>query len=879
MPFVAPLIVSAIGLTGVAAAVGTAIVSTALSVGLSYAASKLLAPKPDKSSSAAERGTQLSLSLDSNKPRQLAFGKTATAGSLTYWQFADANNNNLEMVIDLCDWPCGKLTGIFVGGKRETFANVNNYLLDGESATVGSYGSVFSVRYHSGSFAQAANTTLIANSGGAWTSTDRKRGVAYVVVSLTYSPEKFPNNIPNMVFEFEGCLMYDFRKDSTIGGSGAHRWNDITTWETTSNPAVIAYNWRRGLWYNSQKLYGMSATVASLVLSSYTSAANICDQIVTKADTTTEKRYTISMMVDTSKDNKSILNSILLSCAGYEVPSGGYFKFNAGASQTVIADLTDDDIDANAEFTYTGKRSGGDLINAVFGSYVNPTTSYQTSSLPPRISSADETTDRERKSVTISYDMVTSPTQAQRLMEITRKAARKQGVCTCTLRAKASIVEPGDWITLTVASRGWVNKTFQIKQCGISRDQRVPVELIEMDSSVFVFTNGTDEIATATPGTVDNSAPALDALVALVGTAITVNVVGTSQLRPGIQATWQSFTDYSVVNILIEYRLVGGGGSALSKTVTDLSTNSYSWVDGIQSDAQYEIRARPVTLPARPTNWTGWVSVSSLTATQIINIGTGSVVPLSPQTEFEISLITRRDDIIDSRNAHIDELWGDLAHVASLSQDAVARAYMEVDNRRAAIYQEQIVRISEDEVLASQIDTLFARADTTEALIATEQTARISQDGVIATSLSTLSTRVDGNDISISQNATSINGVKAMWTMNVQSGNRVLGGIKLDGTAAGTALSFLSNSFTWYHPTVNSGTPAAILDISVVGGAPTFVFNGTMMANSVTAGLLTVGQLVAANADLGSATVSGVWTSSNGKMQQNWITGALEIYA
>ncbi|MGK3946306.1 hypothetical protein ABK046_49130, partial [Streptomyces caeruleatus] len=56
-----------------------------------------------------------------------------------------------------------------------------------------------------------------------------------------------------LLFEVDGAPLYDPRKDSTVGGSGSHRINDIATWEYTNgvgtNPALqilalkIGFKW------------------------------------------------------------------------------------------------------------------------------------------------------------------------------------------------------------------------------------------------------------------------------------------------------------------------------------------------------------------------------------------------------------------------------------------------------------------------------------------------------------------------------------------------------------------------------------------------------------------------------------------------------------
>ncbi len=90
-----------------------------------------------------------------------------------------------------------------------------------------------------------------------------------------------------LLFEVVGAPLYDWRKDSTMGGSGSHRWDNQSTWEYSDNPAVQAYNLERGFFNGIQRMVGKAVRASRLPLAKYTQAANICDEIMTDGT----KRY------------------------------------------------------------------------------------------------------------------------------------------------------------------------------------------------------------------------------------------------------------------------------------------------------------------------------------------------------------------------------------------------------------------------------------------------------------------------------------------------------------------------------------------------------------------------------------------------------------
>ena len=88
MAFFAPLIVGALGLTGV----GAAVANLAIGVGLSFAANKL---KPKQKSQGGFSGAQVGLKIDTNPSRTFVAGEKLVGGSLVFWHLSGTNNEKL----------------------------------------------------------------------------------------------------------------------------------------------------------------------------------------------------------------------------------------------------------------------------------------------------------------------------------------------------------------------------------------------------------------------------------------------------------------------------------------------------------------------------------------------------------------------------------------------------------------------------------------------------------------------------------------------------------------------------------------------------------------------------------------------------------------
>ena len=89
-------------------------------------------------------------------------------------------------------------------------------------------------------------------------------GIAYAIVTSRINQELF-TGFPTCKFVVEGIPLYDISKDSTQGGVGSHRWDDLNTWGGDGDgfPAVQAYNLLRGVRYGGDWVYGMQGVAAA----------------------------------------------------------------------------------------------------------------------------------------------------------------------------------------------------------------------------------------------------------------------------------------------------------------------------------------------------------------------------------------------------------------------------------------------------------------------------------------------------------------------------------------------------------------------------------------------------------------------------------------
>lgn len=858
MPFLAPVIAGALGI----GAIGQAVIGTGISLALSYAARRVGPKESDLLAARGQRGAHLSLRLDPKWPREVAVGETATAGTLVYHN-TSSGGQVLELVIAISDCPCEALTGLWVNGVEETY--------DAGTGLTTKYGSNLYVKFYSGSESQTADADLITNSGGRWTSDERGRGVAYAYVRMTYVASVWQGRQPTLLFKIKGAKLYDPRKDSTVGGSGSHRWGTSSTYEWTDNPAVIWYNYRRGLTVNGSRILGMSTPASALTVDLVIAAANACDESVSLKAGGSEKRYRCGGVISARTRHRDVIADLAAAVAGVEIDSGGDIRLSPGVAQSPVLAFTDDDLMSGEEVRTWRKRTRRELVNSVYGSFRDPAQRFDQIALAPRRSSSDITSDAGPLEQTYDLDLVTSATQGERVLEILRRRHRHQMGVRVTLRPRFSVLEAGDWITWTSNRYGFTDQVFEVVTAQRRNDLTVDLVLRETSTWIYSWTAGTDEIDQAAPPDLPSGTLGTAMISGLAVSNVVVQSDDASFQRPGLAASWIAPGDPSIVSVDLEYRRVGDT-VALSKRALDASAGQITWLDGVQGETTYQVRARPFCVPDRPSSWTGWVSPEIQTSVQITVVSPGppadnsvGLDQLDAQTRFEISLVTEVDSVLGSIADLREELDRRIQNAAQAGLEGIVRVRVEEGNRKAEVAAERSARITEDEAIAADLLALTATVDDNTAAITAETTARASADSAIAASVTTLSTTVGGHSTSITSLLGSVDGIEARWGIAIDLDGYVIGRVNLDGTNGTSTFDVVADLFRIAQPGVAGGSVVPVFAIGNVDGTPKLALRGDMLVDgAILARHIDVLSLSAITADIGEVT-AGVLRSADNK--------------
>lgn len=137
----------------------------------------------------------------------------------------------------------------------------------------------------------------------------------------------------------------------------------------------------------------------------------------------------------------------------------------------------------------------------------------------------------------------------------------------------------------------------------------------------------------------------------------------------------------------------------------------------------------------------------------------------------------------------------------------------------AAINSEAVTRANADSALSGQITTLTSKVNANEAAITTEQQARTTADSALSSQLTTVSSRVGNAETSITQQATSIDGLKAQYTVKINSNGHVVGfGLASTATTGGgtaSEFSIVADRFKVVKPGTTSAIPVFMVDAAL----------------------------------------------------------------
>ncbi|MFS1704478.1 hypothetical protein, partial [Alteromonas sp. AMM-1] len=219
---------------GVAAGLGSALFATTVLTGAFIGVGAALGTKiltdaltPDLGDYGTDPVADQALTTNANQPRKIIYGESVVGGQIVGVAAPTISKKEYDiLVVHLAGHPC---------------ESVSIYEIEGK--TVSELGDAVTMTVYLGNQTSADTTANTYIDG--WTNDHIGYEQTYVVLKIRRDEDLFPRGVNECKFIVRGRKVYDPRKDTTAGGSGAHRPEDSTTWEWSDNPALCAYDYLR----------------------------------------------------------------------------------------------------------------------------------------------------------------------------------------------------------------------------------------------------------------------------------------------------------------------------------------------------------------------------------------------------------------------------------------------------------------------------------------------------------------------------------------------------------------------------------------------------------------------------------------------------------
>lgn len=526
-----------IGTATTIATAGLYVATTAASIFLQMS----MMEKPEQ-----EIGTKLSAVLGGAVNQAIHVGRKETAGSFIYkgsWGVSGrVPNGYLVRVFCLSDRPVqGFDNYIWADGVKrpydpsetQTIGGVNlGHPINGLKSR--GQNRVW-VKFFDGTQTSADGYLLNKFGSGsrAWTNDHIGRGRAYMIVTQKYDP-KAPTGEIEVMAVIQNARFYDYRNDSTNGGSGSQRYDNYNTYTADpGNPIVSAYNTMRGIYRSDEWMYGGQRWPSTRFdNATWIAAANKCDTDVAVSGGGTIKWARMGAEIDVSEEPWTVIERMLKSCNGRIVESGGKFKVYVGGIGASVYSFTDDEVILSEEMTGRLFPTRDQIANTVNGTYVEPANAGEAKAYKPRTKAEFVAEDGDVRKTTLDFDYVRDNRQAQRLARLALMDNRRFRTFSVALWSQARKIEPCDVISWTSDRFQFTDKKFIVGDVVLRDDGIVILNLREADSSDADWTTS-DEDAFET-GVFDDIETPTQLLVATV-TSVPLTDDDGNNRRPAIR--------------------------------------------------------------------------------------------------------------------------------------------------------------------------------------------------------------------------------------------------------------------------------------------------------------------------------------------------------
>jgi len=537
---------------------------------------KALAPNPDLSG-IGQRGL-LTNTREATAFQDIVYGEIRKGGVITYLESTGDDNKYLHMIISMAGHEINSFEQIYINDETVS-TDADGFVTDSAWSDDDGNKKIL-IKEFTGAANQNVYSTLSGiTDGPEWQGKDtgddtnfRGQGIACLYVRLEYDQDVFAQGIPLFTARIKGKKVEDPRTSTTA---------------YSNNAALCIRD------YLISK-YGLNSS-GDTNDTSFSTAANVCDESVALDAGGSENRYEINGVINLSQAPGDILTDMMTSCAGTLFWGQGKWHLKAGDYTSSVQTFTLDDF--RGPITLETKHSRRNNFNVVRGTFVDANQDYVRADYPEIRSTVWIAQDNDVESaIDLTLPLTTSGTMAQRLAKMTLFRSREQMTMTADFSLKALDVEVGDIVAITNSRYGMTAKEFEVVgwrffNDGDAGDQRVNLTLRETSSAAFDW-NAEEEDIDGNDPTLPS--PLSDLTITNLIAAGGGRTTSDGTFLNSVILTWTAPNDVFISYYDVEWKATADSNYNTT-TTTQGSIELSPLVDGVQ----YTIRVRAVGVNGR----------------------------------------------------------------------------------------------------------------------------------------------------------------------------------------------------------------------------------------------------------------------------------------
>ena len=557
--------------------------------------------------------------------RRVIYGTTKVSGPILFMHTTNSDDI-LHLIIAIAGHEIESYEAFYLqdelvtldGDPTTGLRNVNSTKFSGD----------VKIQAYLGTSTQTANANLISEASDKWTSNHTLSGIAYIYARMDYNVDDYPQGIPQVRCIVKGKKVYDPRTgstgwtdnsalilrdylvDTTYGLSATSDEIDTTSFNAAANLAdeivtitsksatatavstsdntitvsasdMVFRNGDRVQVSGSDIPAGLSTSTYYYAIAHGTSSLKFATSLanaragtavnLTDAGSGTitvtrdgEPRFAINGTIDTAKQPKAVIGSMMI-CQGATISyAGGKFQIIPASYSTPT--LTFDEDDLTGGLSVNPKTSRRDRFNSVKGVIVDPSNDWQSTDFPVVASTAFATQDGQVIQNDLALEYIISPSMAQRVAKIFLLDGRQEMIVNASFKLSALQAQVGDIIYLKNKRFGFTETTETISSVNASTD------LITLSADTSFKTG--DKV------TIDSDA---DDVPAGLAESTDYRVIKVSNTTIRLATTFQNAIDGTYINITD----AGSGTLTLTRPTKAFRVIDFSLSPNKAGDAVY----------------------------------------------------------------------------------------------------------------------------------------------------------------------------------------------------------------------------------------------------------------------------------------------------